>query len=68
MLFVTRQLGEKGWVIIQDKCVATMGSGSVCECECVCALWVVFLYESSALQYDWSCISTGSSRLPNTGL
>lgn len=30
MLFVTRQLGENGWVIIQDKCVATTGSGRVC--------------------------------------
>lgn len=29
MLFVTRQLGENGWVIIQDKCVATTGSGRV---------------------------------------
>lgn len=35
MLFVTRQLGEKGWVIIQDKCVATT-EVVACVCVCVC--------------------------------
>lgn len=32
MLFVTRQLGEKGW----DKCVATTGSGRARVRVCVC--------------------------------
>lgn len=37
MLFVTRQLGEKGWVIIQDKCVATTEVvARACVRVCVC--------------------------------